>query len=167
MPTSLPAIAKILDAIIAEHLTSFLNRQGLITDHQYGFVSCKSTLEQLIVLSSRVAKALDKRTDYNTLFLDFAKAFDKVPHTVLLRQLATIISPEAVSWLTNYLRDRSFCAKVLSVKSPTHPVSAGVPQGSHLGPILFILYINALPRTISSDVTTDVLVWDGKFYRYR
>ena len=152
------AIAKILDAIHAEHLTSFLNRQGLITDHQYGFVSCKSTLDQLIVLSSRVAKALHKRTDYHALFLDFAKAFDKVPHPVLLRQLATIISPEAVSWFTNNLRDRSFCVKVLSPKSPTHPVSAGVPEGSHLGPIRFILCINALTSTISSDVTTDVLL---------
>ena len=93
-----PAIAKLLDSIVAEHLTRCLSRHDIISAHQYGFVRRRSTLDQLVMLTSRIAKAMDKRSTYHTLFLDFAKAFDKVPHPVLLYHLGMFATQNASWW---------------------------------------------------------------------
>ena len=111
------------------------------------------------MLTSRIAKAMDKWSTYHTLFLDFAKAFDKVPHPVLLYHLGKFANQNALSWFSSCLGDRQFTVKVTSSVSTTRPIAAGVPQGSHLGPILFLLYINSLPQTIPDEDHCRVLLF--------
>ena len=81
--------------------------------------------------------------------MDFKKAFDRVWHTGLLHKLAMIgVAPPSVSWISDFLTKRTISVRVGSTLSPQHTISAGVPQGSHLGPVLFLVFINDLPSHV-------------------
>ena len=144
----LPSLAKVLDYLVCQHLTTFLYTHRVITPAQYGFVRQRSTADQLVVLTSTIAASLDKGDHYESLFLDFAKAFDRVPHQVLLSILCTLCRPSSLAWFSNYLSNRQLTVRVGSSLSTPHPIQSGVPQGSHLGPILFLLYINTLSNAL-------------------
>ena len=150
----LPAVAKVLDAIQSKRLSSFLLKNKLLTDHQFGFLPGRSTTQQLVYVVDKWLQTQDKGSASVGVFLDFQKAFDKVWHKGLLFKLACCgVSPDALSWFESYLFDRAITVRVEGIYSKSHPISTGVPQGSHLGPILFAVFINDLTSAVQKSQT--------------
>ena len=145
----LPARGKALDNI-QRHLLQYLVEQTLISSHQFGFMPAKSTTLQLLYLTDHWFRALERGKNVTVVFLDFRKAFDRVWHPGLLYQLSTLgVSEWSVKWLTSYLSERQISVRVGSTMSEYKTTSCAVPQGSHLGPVLLIVFINNLPSTVS------------------
>ena len=96
---------------------------------------------------------MDKGEEVDACFLDFSKAFDKVDHKKLVQKLSNIgVSQQIVTWVEDFLRNRTQAVVVDGHSSSPCPVTSGVPQGSVVGPILFLIYINDLPNAVKSNV---------------
>ena len=153
-PISLTSIAsKMMEHIITSHLMNFAESNKLLFKNQHGFRKHRSCEKQLIEFVSDIANQLDQGLQTDACVLDFSKAFDKVNHQKLLSKLATLgVSFQVISWIDNFLTDRSQRVVVDGVMSNEAHVTSGVPQGSVLGPALFLFYINDLPDALRSTV---------------
>lgn len=139
----LPAIDKIIEKYIAEKLITFLNKYKLIDDNQYGFRKDKNTQTLLETFSNYVNTCLDKNLHVLVIFVDFSKAFDSINHKVLIELLGKIgIRGTLLDWMRDYLNNRKMSSKVQGMYSDEIIVGKGVPQGSILGPLLYLLYVN-------------------------
>lgn len=124
-------------------LLHFLDSHNILTQSQYGFREKTSTYMALLNLTERIAEALDNKKYCVGIFMDLAKAFDTVNHKILLYKLSRYgVRGIALDWFTNYLDCRYQCVQIDNVCSTMMPISCGVPQGSILGPLLFLVYIN-------------------------
>ena len=136
-------LSKVCESIIHERLLSHCFENNIITDKQAAYLKGDSTISQLLYLVHQIKTNWGIGNITHGLFLDICAAFDKVWHKGLLAKLQQIgISDAVLTLFTSYLSNRKQCVVVDGIKSPIIDINAGVPQGSRLGPLLFIIYIN-------------------------
>ena len=166
----LPVLSKVLERIVYNRLFNYLMKHKIISASQYGFQPNLSTEHAILELQDRINNILKNKECCVGVFMDLSKAFDTLDHTILLDKLYHYgIRGIAHDWFRNYLRNRKQYVYINGVSSGQLPVSCGVPQGSILGPLLFLIYVNDL-ATVSKNAVTILfaddtnLIYKGKVY---
>ena len=163
-PISLTSIlCKIMERIIRDSIMEHMEQNRLFTEHQHGFRKGRSCITQLIEVIDEWTEHLNNRDSIDAVYLDFQKAFDTVPHKRLLTKLEGYgIRGKLLKWIGSYLTDRQQRVILNGKESEWQAVTSGIPQGSVLGPTLFLLYINDLPDVVDSVVK--LFADDAKVY---
>ena len=164
-PVSLLTVfSKIFERVFYERLKSFLKIQKILFELQFGFREAHSTYMAITILMDKIIKALEKGHYVIGVFLDFSKAFDTVNHNILLKKLNHYgIRGVANKWIASYLENRKQFCTFNTQSSKMETITCGVPQGSILGPLLFLIYINDL-GTISEKLTSILFADDSNLF---
>ena len=159
--TVVNSIAKIFEKNVCSRLVNYLERFDILTDNQFGFRSRHATSHAMIKLFDESLSALDnKNSKVGTVLLDISKAFDCVNHDILLDKLYHYgIRGSVRDWFKSFLTDRTHYVDINGKKSDPYSPTMGVPQGSVLGPILFLIYINDL-RNASNILSLSIFADD-------
>ena len=147
----LPLPGKLLEKIVHAQISQFLENNDLLSDEQNGFRRDRSTTHSIVNLTNSILNAVNNQETCQAVFIDLKKAFDTVNHKILLKKIEHIgIRGELLIWISNYLHNRIQRTFANNVLSSTLPVNCGVPQGSILGPLFFILYVNDVKKYINN-----------------
>lgn len=154
----LPSISKIFETVMCNRLVSYLEKNNFLDQEQHGFRKGKSTVTALIKFTESVVNSIENKNKVSGVFMDLSNAFDSLSHELLLGKLQKLgITGVCLRWMKSYLSNRlqyveithKLKGNVCKYKSPLQLIKYGVPQGSVLGPLLFICYLNGIPKIIN------------------
>ena len=144
----LPSLSKILEKVVNKQLVHHLETKGLLTPNQFGFRPKNQTTHVVHQLLNIISDAAQQKEVIFVTYIDLSKAFDCLQYDKLLVKMKHLqISDKTINWFKNYLTNRKQCVQIDQVKSDWKDVQLGVPQGSILGPILFLIYMNDIPMS--------------------
>lgn len=164
-PVSLTSVVcKLLEKVVKEKILQHMDKHKLLSDCQFGFRKNRHTILQLLTVLEDWTQYIDNDEQVDTLYFDFCKAFDSVPHKRLLHKVKGYgIKGKLFGWLEDFLRNRQQRVIVNGASSSWTDVLSGIPQGSILGPILFIIFVNDLPEVVGN--VCKLFADDCKLYR--
>ena len=143
----LPSLSKVMEKIIGNRLFYFLEKFNILYKYQFGFIPNKNTTHVISTLVIYAINSLENNEIPSSIFLDTSKEFDTIDHKIQLNKLYMYgIRGTTQNWFKNYLSERYQYVSINNCSSSLQKIKCGVPQGSILGPILFLLYINNLPN---------------------
>ena len=165
-PISLSSVVcKTMERLITRHISDYLEEHALLTDHQFGFRSGRLTVDQLLLVYETVSGLVDDGETVDVIYFDYSKAFDIVNHEILLTKLRCIgIDGDILAWISSFLTDRTLQVCVKGHISRPRPVLSDVPQGSVLGPLLFLVYVNHIASLLSCNFK--IFADDLKIYAF-
>ena len=168
-PVSLTSvICKMLERLIREEWVDMLEKQNMLTGKQFGFRQGRSCVSNLLCYYDRVTEIIQERDGWvDSIYLDFSKAFDKVPHKRLIWKLQHIggITDTLLQWMKDFLQGRQMRTVIRGTASQNREVTSGVPQGSVLAPIMFLVYVNDLGNDLSENSYINMFADDAKIQR--
>ena len=136
-------LSKVLEKVVKRSIVDFIRVQNSFPANQHGFMQGRSCLTNLLLTRESWAEARERRVPIDAIFFDFSKAFDKVDHSQLLLKLMDFgITGNLLQWIRSYLAGRTWNVRVNGHSSTSRSAPSGVPQGSVLGPLFFILYVS-------------------------
>ena len=161
----LPLLSKPLERHIQKHLYQYLNTRSLLHLHQSGFRPRHSCQTTLINLCDSWLSSINKSEMVGALFLDFRKAFDLVNHTILLKKLLLYLpNSPTIHFFQSFLENRYQFVYLNKSNSKKGAITAGIPQGSVIGPLLFLIYINDMPLHLNNDLTNTLFADDASLH---
>ena len=164
-PVSLTSvICKTMEKLVRNNIVDHMKKNNLFSNMQFGFISGRSTTLQLLKVMDEWTEIIDSGGYIDSVYMDFMKAFDKVPHRRLIGKMKSYgIGQTTINWVKNFLSERKQRVTVNGEVSACHDVTSGIPQGSVLGPILFVIYINDMPDCV--EATAYLFADDTKIYK--